>query len=113
MGAENNAPAGIGRNPIKAGGIIKLRRGFLTKVSSEVTIFLKLPFSRRRLLRKMARIMMANNSSVTGSITARIMFLNRVRGLIPKIIPTITEIEKMIIAKFHFPFNYSLAPILF
>jgi len=61
----------------------------------------------------MARIIMANNSKVTGSITARIMFLNRVRGLIPKIIPTITEIEKMIIAKFHFPFNYSLAPILF
>jgi hypothetical protein len=113
IGAENNAPAGMGRSPMKAGGIIKLRRGFLTKVSSEVTIFLKLPFSRRRLLRKMARIIIANNSKVTGLITARIMFFNRARGLIPKIIPIITEIEKMIIPKFHFPFNYSLAPIVF
>jgi len=61
----------------------------------------------------MARIIIANNSKVTGLITARIMFLNRVRGLIPKIIPIITEIEKIIIPKCHFPFNYSLAPILF
>jgi len=98
---------------MKAGGIIKLRRGFLTRVSREITIFFKLPFSRRRLLRKMARIIMANSSRVTGSITAKIMFFNRVRGLIPKIIPIITEIEKIIIPKFHFPFNYSLAPILF
>ncbi len=113
IGAENNAPAGIGRSPMKAGGIIKLRRGFLIKVSSEVTIFFRLPFSWRRLLRKMTRIIIANNSRVTGSITARIMFLNRVRWLFPKIIPIITEIEKTIIPKFHYPFNYSLAPILF
>jgi hypothetical protein len=113
IGAENSAPAGMGRSPKKAGGIIKLRRGFLIKLSRETTIFLKLPFSRKRLLRKMTRIIIANNSSVTGSTTARIMFFAKVRGVVLKIIPAIIEIEKIIIPKCHFPFNYSLAPILF
>jgi hypothetical protein len=66
MGAEKSAPAGMGRSPIKAGGMMDPRRRFLIMASREETMFSKFPLCFMRFPKKITNIIRANSCKVVG-----------------------------------------------